>query len=319
MTADRARRLQELAPWIAGALLAAPVLAFRYPPMGDLPMHEALVAILRHGGEPAWGHGLYVFVVPQANQLFHYLALALSFVMATDTACKLVVALTLVGSVAGTARLLARLGRSRWGALLVAPVVCGWMFRWGLVANLLGFAVLAAAVPTLESLARRPSVGRAARALVALAVVFLAHESSAVIFAVVAAYFAVVRWSGARSFALRVSPTVVALVLVAAQSARARGLMGPTMRAIADDFGPEPFERIALLPGALFGGIGAARLAGLGAVTLAALVAGALGVRRIRRTVPLRVVCWHHRYAVLAALFFLLYLVFPMYAGGTTL
>ena len=61
------------------------------------------------------------------------------------------------------------------------------------------------------------------------------------------------------------------------------------------------------------------RLAALGGVTLAALVAGALGIRRTGRTVPLRAVCWHHRYAVLAALFFLLYLVFPMYAGGTTL
>ena len=240
MIAERARRLQELAPWAAGALLAAPVLAFRYPPMGDLPMHEALVAIMRHAGEPGWGHGLYVFVVPQANQLFHYLAFALSFVVRTDTACKLVVALSLVGAVAGTARLLSRLGRSRWAALLVAPVVCGWMFRWGLVANLLGFAVLATAAPTVESLARRPSPGRAARAIAAVVLVFLAHESSAVIFAVIAAYFAVVRSSTARAFALRSSPAVVALALVVAQSVRAKGLMGATMTAIADEFGPEP-------------------------------------------------------------------------------
>jgi hypothetical protein len=30
-----------LAPWLAGACLAVPFLWFRYPPMGDLAMHEA--------------------------------------------------------------------------------------------------------------------------------------------------------------------------------------------------------------------------------------------------------------------------------------
>jgi len=74
----------DVAVWCSGALLAAPVLALRYPPMGDLPFHESLVALLRHFGDPAWSPpGLYRLNLGQPNQAFHLVAWALSLVAPT--------------------------------------------------------------------------------------------------------------------------------------------------------------------------------------------------------------------------------------------
>jgi len=51
-------RLERAIPWLAGLLLALPVLVARYPPMNDLPLHEGMVpqpkspyALHKHIGE----------------------------------------------------------------------------------------------------------------------------------------------------------------------------------------------------------------------------------------------------------------------------
>jgi hypothetical protein len=72
---------------------AAPVLLVRYPPMGDLPFHESLVALLRHFGDTSWEPaGLYTLNLGVPNQLFHFLAYALSLVVSPKTACRWLVA-----------------------------------------------------------------------------------------------------------------------------------------------------------------------------------------------------------------------------------
>jgi hypothetical protein len=309
------------APWIAGLALALPVLAVRYPPMGDLAMHEALVAILRHRGDAAWAPWLYFVVAPQANQLFHWLACALAYVVPTDLACKLVVAGCVFGCPPLAARALARTGASTWPALLVAPVACGWIFRWGLVANLLGLTLLLAFVPTAERLARRPDRRAIAASVGAACAIFFAHESSALLFAAITGLFAITRGTTARGIAARAAPAAVCLGLAAAQWRASAGLLGPTMRAIGTSFGLDPLERLAILPGAIFGGRDTVSLAILGVAWGGAVVA--FGARRARGATraprPARVALWTSRYAVLGAAFFLLYLVFPMSMGGTTL
>jgi hypothetical protein len=287
--------------------------------MGDLAMHEALVAILRHRNDPTWAPpGLYSVVAPQANQLFHFLAFALSFVVPTDWACKLVVATTVFVATPAAARLLRRMHRSPWLALLIGPVACGWMFGWGLVANLVGFVGLLLALPSLERLAVRPSRAALGRCALAAGLLFFAHESSAILFGIVAGFFALMRGRSFAGVALRMAPSFAVLGLVALQWRVSAGLAGANMRHIGTYFGPNAAERLATLPGAVFGGLGASRLGILGGVWVTALVASALG-KRTGASLPARVAFWRYRYIVLAASFVVLYLTFPMAMGGATL
>ncbi len=311
---SRTDRLERVAPWVAGLLLAAPILLFRYPPMGDLPMHEALVAILRHRGDPAWAPpGLYIVVAPQANQLFHFLAYALSFVFGVTLACKLVVAGSVVATPVAAARLLAYLNVSRWPAVLAAPLACGWMFRWGLVPNLLGFALFVAALPLLEQLARRPGRRTVIRASLAAILIFFAHESTALIFAMVGS-------GSLRASALRGVPIAGTLGLALLQLRVGKALAGANMQVIGNDYGLGPIQRLQILPGAVFGGYDGVRLTVISSVWMAALVGCAIAKGRpSTRVLGLRVALWRYRYPVLALVFFFMYLGFPMSLGGTTL
>jgi hypothetical protein len=313
---------------VAAALLAAPIVIVRYPPMGDLAMHEGLVAVMRHLHDPSWvPEGLYSVAAPQANQLFALAALLLSFGLPTDVACKVLVAAIVLATPLLAARLLARLGLSRWLALLAGPVACGWMFRWGLVANLAGFALLVFSLPELERLARRVSARAVVRSTACAGAVFFAHESSAIVFGAVAGLFAVMRSSGEgppgdrwKRLVGRLAPALFVAGLCLAQWRASERLVGANMRAIGTDFGADAMGRLAILPGAVFGGgISQARLGIVGGLWIAALASSACaGRRRVRRS-PWRVRAWRHRYAALAAAFVALYFAFPMAVGGTTL
>src|SRR5579863_5750307 len=91
-------RAAQLAPWIGGAVLALPVLIARYPPMSDLPLHEASVGLLRHWGDPHFAPPtLYFLNLGHANQLFSILCFALSLVMPIAWASKVVVASAILG------------------------------------------------------------------------------------------------------------------------------------------------------------------------------------------------------------------------------
>ncbi len=310
---------ERAAPWVAGLLLAVPILVVRYPPMGDLAMHEALVAILRHRNDPTWAPpGLYEVVAPQANQLFPWLGYALSFLVPTDWACKIIVAATVLTATPAAARLLARLHRSPWLALLVGPVVCGWMFRWGLVANLLGFTLLLFALPSLERLAVRPSRAALTSCLVAAAVLFFAHESSAIFFGIIAGVFALMRGRSPEAVALRMAPAFAVVALAVVQWRVSDTLLSTQMRSIGSYYGAGPVERVVILPGAVFGGLGPARVGLVGALWVMALVASAV-TKHAGRWGPVRAAGWRIRYALLAALFLALYLAFPMALAGTTL
>ncbi|MDB4942340.1 MAG: hypothetical protein JWP97_1874 [Labilithrix sp.] len=314
-------RAERLAPTLAGIAVAAPMFVFAYSALGDLPMHEALVAILRHRDE-AWfaPAGLYEVVAPQANQLFHWLAYLLSFGLGVTLACKAVVAASIVAIPAAAGHLLGRLGRTRWPAVLLAPVAVGWTYRFGLAPNLLGLALFVAGLSLVEALARRQDPRRVALTSIAMMMVFFAHESSALALALVVSYVAVVRGGTRAAVAQRLVPAAVALVLAVLQQRVARGLVGANMQAVGSDYGLDPVARLAILPGAIFGGYDAARLAVIGLVWLLGLLAcGAARGRPVDLDPGVRVALWRYRHAVLAAAFFFLYLGFPMMLGGTSL
>ena len=252
MARGLAERLEAWAPFMAGAMLALPVLAFRYPPMGDLASHEALVSILRHFGDARYfPDGLYERNLGQPNQLFHAAAWLLSLGVRTDTACKLVVAATVLGTAVAAGHLASHLRVTRWAALLVAPLALGWMFRWGLVANMMGFALWLAALPRLDRLARDPTPAGALAATGLTVLLYLAHESSMLLYAVAAVVFAVQTPRRLRSFALVALPGAVAVLLAALYAVRSEPLKAASILAVGPMTMPL-VDKVTGLPGALF-------------------------------------------------------------------
>jgi hypothetical protein len=175
--AARRTALGALAPWVTGLVLALPVVLLRFPPMRDLPLHEAVVGVLRHWGDAAYAPpGLYTLSFGMPNQLFFLLAWPLSLVLPVPLACKLVAALpvALMPVVAG--RFAESQGRPAWVGVLAAPVMLGWLFVWGVVANMLGLVVLFAALPALDRWTLAPSPRSAAQTFGVLLLLDLAHE-----------------------------------------------------------------------------------------------------------------------------------------------
>jgi len=195
------RRLETALPWAAGLLLASPVLVAYYPPMTDLPFHEAAVGLLRHWGDPTMEPpGLYFLNLGEPNQLFHMLGWALSWVMSTRWAVKLIVAATVASLPVATARFARHVGASPVAGLLAAPMALGWIFSWGLIANLIGLSALLFVLPLLDRLAETPGPRLALRALGASVLLYFAHLAMLFVFAGIALGFALLRpWSWRRT------------------------------------------------------------------------------------------------------------------------
>jgi hypothetical protein len=307
------QRVERWAPAVTGVVLAVPFLVFRYPPMGDLAFHEAGVALLRHFGDPRYlPPGLYTLNLGEPNQLFHMLAYPLSFVLSTDWACKCVVAAAVLAIVTGAAHLATYLGVTRWSALLVAPLALGWMTRWGLVANLLGFGLWLWSLPALDRAARRPTLRRSFVAVAAMLLLYLAHESSMVLAAL--ASLLLVAWArvsprkpGAFIFALTPAGTAGALAVL--YHLRSATLKAPSI--LETQATPFSFwQRVVDAPGALFsvGDTSVFILVG----SLAGLAALGAFARPASRDVP-----W--RFVAVGAVAAIAYLFFPGTFYGSTL
>src|SRR5687767_7484872 len=77
---------------LAGAVTAVPFWVGRFMPLLDLPQHLAVVAVLRHHGDPAWGFARFFDV--EWGELTpywtYYLALwALSWIAPLEVASRL--------------------------------------------------------------------------------------------------------------------------------------------------------------------------------------------------------------------------------------
>jgi hypothetical protein len=202
------------APILAGLALAAPTLLARFPPMTDLPLHDALVGLLRHLHDPAFfPPDLYRLNLGHPNQLFHLSAWGLSYLFGVDGGCKVVIALAQVGILVGGARLTRYLGRSAWSALALAPLAMGWSYFWGLVANLVGFAMLLFALPTLDRAVSAPSARGFLKSSLWMVVLYLAHESVMVVACSAVLVFTLGQPLQRRATALRLAPIGVALVI----------------------------------------------------------------------------------------------------------
>jgi hypothetical protein len=211
-------RAEALAPWLTGVLLACPVLWAYYPPASDLPYHEAGISLLRDFHDatkvPA---GLYELNLGEPNQLFYLLGWAISHVVSTRWAVKLLLAGTVLALPICAARLSRHAGSSPMASLLVAPIALGWLFSNGFVTNLLGLAVLLATLPLLDRLGDEPTWRRALTSLGALVLLYFAHLAMMVAFAAAALGSVLTHsWSWRKS-AWRLSPFVAGVAIAFAQ------------------------------------------------------------------------------------------------------
>ena len=229
------RRAERFVGWIAGLLAALPVLVWPYPPMTDLPRHEAIVALLRTWGDPERAPpGLYVLNLGHPRQLFHLLALPFSYVVSVTLACKIVVALTMVAIPVAAARLARHRGSSPWIAPALVPMALGWQFSRGYVNDLLGLAALLAFLPSLDAFVNSPSGRRLRPVLAGLVVLYLAHEVMLFVYVAAAFAFALLEpVDDRKTAALRAVPPIAGVLLGAlALLLEREAVMPPTTNAV---------------------------------------------------------------------------------------
>lgn len=259
-------RVERRDDWVVfGALSAIFVacLAFRYLPMVDLPQHYAMVSILRHHGDPAWGfaqrYTFDFFGRPYAT--VYFLGWALSWVLPLAGAMRLVVAICTVAPFAGLWALLVATKRPRLPLLLVLPFAFGSIWHWGFLNFLLGTGLFLAGLAVVVVIARGES-RRAPFALLVLGpVLLLTHFHGLVMLLLLAPGFALgfaPAEGRRRALARVVAPLVPAGLLASAfvlltwrQAAGSWAQMSPSLTERAARFPeflaagvPEPFPEV---------------------------------------------------------------------------
>ncbi|MDO9022497.1 MAG: hypothetical protein Q8S73_27080 [Deltaproteobacteria bacterium] len=304
-----------MAPWLAGAMLALPVVLVTSPPSCDFPQYELMVALLRGYGDPSIApRALYALTLGNANQGFFALAWLLSLAMPAALACKLIVAASIAGLPVAAARLADHLGRSRWTAVLTAPLALGLLFRWGLLANLLGLVLFVWVLPALDRYTDAPSWRGAGVVGAAGVGVALAHSSAPFLLGPAALALALARGGSRWRFAWAAVAVAPAALLVAAQYALFRASADATFvasRAIVAGLR----VRLSGLHVNAYGLMEAPLALALLGTFVAALGVISLGVDAPQGTSPLR----RHRFSLAAFLLGAQYLIWPYSLGGTGL
>jgi hypothetical protein len=336
MTEQNRGRAERWAPLAAGLLLAVPTLVAYYPPMTDLPLHEAVVGVLHFFRDPTYVPPIYRLNFGNPNQAFYGVSWVFALAFGVRWGCKLTIACAQIAIMVFGARVSDHLGRSRWSALLLAPLALGFTFYWGLVANLCGFVALLGAIPMVERNVIRATWGAAIRSMGMLVVAFLAHESAFVTLAGIVLAQALFLPFDRRTLA-RASPTVFAIVFMVGHYFWHRQFFTPGLLQHPVVFFPF-LLKLEMVPNVLFGSHEA------WARGLMALLAGStlllLGVARFRergmgrdgaepsaetelpeagRVARLQRRLFAFRYEIISVGFFFLYFVMPFSWEGLTL
>ncbi len=319
----RASLSERLAPWVAGGVLALPVLIARYPPMTDMPYHECVIALLRHRNDAAFAPpGLYnASNFGHPNQLFYLAGWLLSYALPTDWTCKVLVAATVVAVAACAGRLATHLQASRFTALAVAPVALGWTFSWGLVTNLTGLAALLFTLPSFDRAAETPSGRHTLRAMGSMVLLYFAHEATMVAACIAVVIFAIAQPLRVKATLLRVSPAAFAFVLFVLQALYQRRQMSANVKAVPTTYMPF-MHKLTTIPGALLGGHEATTRNATFALLVACVVGFALARWRARpREIAFgpRALLHRFRFEAFAGACLITYFVMPYTINGATL
>ena len=319
---SRPKLTESRAPWIAGALFALPVLIARSPPMTDLALHEAVLAVLMHRTDPKFfPPELYQLNFGHPNQLFYLVAWPIAYIVGTTWAMKIIVAATQVALYASAARFARHMGTPQWTALLVGALGLGWMFYWGLLANMVGLALLLAVIPTMDAFLARPTLRGAAWSIVALIGLYFAHETMMLCACLMIGLFSlgygVLSWA----FLLRLFPAVAAFGLGLGHVIWAQRLRNAVNVMIPTTF--HPFvHKIEIVPGVLFAGYEPLIRNLMFAVAMVAMVLFAVERWRTSRPVrgmSLRELYVRYRFEIFAACLFVAYIILPYTLSGSTL
>jgi hypothetical protein len=212
-------RSDDVVVLVALIAVAIAVVSFRYLPMVDLPQHYAMVSIMRHHAEPAWGFAhRYTFdFVGRPYATVYWIATALAYLMPLAAAMRIVVAICTVAPFAGLWALLAALDRPRAPLLFVLPFAFGSLWHWGFLNFLLGTGLFLAGLALVVVAARRDD-RRAMWALLCLGpLLLLTHFHGLVMLLMFAPVFAAAVGDDVRRSLIRaVAPLSVAAILAAA-------------------------------------------------------------------------------------------------------
>jgi hypothetical protein len=289
--------------------------------MADLPLHEAVVGVMRHFGDKSYfPDGLYQWNLGHPNQLWYYAAYALSWIVSTATACKIVVAAIIVAIPLGAARLADYLGVTRWTALLVAPLGLGWLFFWGLLANMLGLAAFLAVLPTVDAYLKRPDRGGLLKASGAMLLLYFCHEAMLVVACVVIAVTTLLLPWRLWMMVKRVLPAAFGFVMALAQVIYQRKFLTVVQTSIDVVF-VSPLYKVKAVPGVLFAGYEELIRDLMFVLMLipVALFAIERWRSRSRERLPLRERLYQGRFVLIALGLFVCYLALPLTTNGATL
>ncbi|MCL2725624.1 MAG: hypothetical protein FWD69_14415 [Polyangiaceae bacterium] len=295
---------------------------------------------MRHFGDPAYmPEGLYAWNLGHPNQLFHMVAWLLSYAVPTSWAVRIVVAVTQVLIFVGGARLAKHLGRSPWGALLLAPLALGFTYYWGLVANLVGYAAFLLALPKIDISTKQATLRSAAAICVILVVLFFAHEAIFMVATGVIVLFALCHPLSWKKTTLRLLPAAFATALAVGHQIYALRFFTKGQINAMTMFLPFA-SKLRSFPNVLFGSHDLPAqiiLLGLSLATMTALVVVRLQAWRAGRTARaegssmppvaptlstfMRVqgVLHRHRFAAVGVCLLACYFVFPYNWRGATL
>ena len=315
-------RLEARAPWVFGLAFALPTLLARYAPMTDLPLHEAVVGALVHMNDPKYyPPDLYHYNFGHPNQLFYLLAWPFAYIVGTTWAMKLVVAGTQVWLFTAAARFARYVKTPQWTALLVGALGLGWMFYWGLLANMLGLAALLYVIPTLDRFVERPTVKGALWSFAAMVLLYLAHETMMLCGCLLVGLFALGYGVFTRAFLLRLAPALAAFAMGTGHLWYAQRYRNQVNNLIPTLF-HGTYHKFEIIPGVLFAGYEPYVRTLLFCVALMALLLFAVERWKERpalRGTPFRTLYVRYRFEILAGCLFLAYLVCPFTLSGSTL
>lgn len=320
MTVSRTERLM---PWLVGAVFALPVLIARFPPMADLPLHEASVGLLRHWSDDRFTpKALYELNLGQSNQLFSLLVLLLSFPLPITWASKVVVAGSLFALPLAAAHFATHVRAPRSAVLLVAPIGFGWLFFWGLIQNIIGIVILLAFLPTIDRFAAQPTWRKAAGMCGVILLFHLAHQAMMFVACIALALCSIgspVRsW---KSMLIRAVPFALSAALIVLGTRMAWRLAGP--RLVRSE--PYIFYRFSWklesIPGVLFGGFEPYIRNSMMLIGAVPIILFAIDRARLAADGPASLAGRVHRwrFELFALVLFVLYLASPASLKSTTL
>jgi hypothetical protein len=290
--------------------------------MTDLPLHEAVIGVLRHWSDPRYvPQGLYLLNLGHPNQLFYFLGFLFSWVAGTTMAAKLVVALAIVGIPVTAARLADHLGTPRWTALLVAPLGMGWMFFWGLLANMIGLAVLLTTLPVFDRFCKKPTKKGMASSIGGVVLLYLAHESMMLCACLIIGLFTIAYARDVKGYLVRATPVVVGMGGGLLHLWLGQRLRPPFNASITTSYQPLS-HKITIIPGALFAGyepIIRTLMFALAMVPLLLFAVARYQQRPWPHGEPWREVLTRYRFEVSAFALLITYFAMPFTLSGATL